>query len=157
MTARERKARATTGGTMAKSGDYWKRRNQRIDEILESWKTLAAFAGVALKSAILLNGAAAVAVLAFIANQAGSGPSLVTSLRHFMVGVLSASLATALGYLSAYTENRGLWKWVEEKERTYKTLFGLSVTLQAGAIILVVYAYVRFWLGMDAGVEALAY
>lgn len=142
---------------MAKSGDYWKRRDQRIDEILESWKTLAAFAGVALKSAILLNGAAALAILAFMANQADSSASLVGPLHHFVIGVLSASLATAFGYLSAYAENRGLWKWVEDKERVANAFFGFSGGLEVITIALIVYAYVRFWLGTEAGIAALAY
>ena len=136
---------------MANSSNYWKRRDQRIDEILESWKTLASFAGVALKSAILLNGAAAVAILAFIANQADGGSSLVASLRFFVYGVLSASLATAFGYLSAYAENQSLWRWVEDKEKLAKVLYRVSGGLQVTAIALVAYAYLQFWFGTEAG------
>ena len=142
---------------MANSGNYWKRRDQRIDEILESWKTAAAFAAVALKSAILLNGAAAVAMLAFIANRGDSGGALVPSLRFFVYGVLSASLATAFGYLSAYAENQSLWRWVEDKEKLAKVLFRVSVGLQVIAIALIVYAYVQFWFGTEAGIAALAF
>ena len=150
---------------MANSSDYWNRRTHRIDEILESWRTAAAFAGAALKSAILLNGAAALAMLAFIADQ-WSAPAegkeavkdaavLVPALRHFLVGVFSAVLATGVGYLSAFAENRGLWYWVQDKEKIYNTLFRLGWAFSVVVIVFVVYAYVRFWLGMEAGIAAL--
>ena len=150
---------------MAKSNDYWHRRGLRIDEILESWRSAAAFAGAALKSAILLNGAAALAMLAFIANQwsvpaegkeaAKDAAVLVPALRHFVVGVFSAVLATGFGYFSAFAENRGLWYWVKDKEKVHKTLFTLGWAFSIVAIVCVVYAYVRFWLGMEAGIAAL--
>ncbi len=150
---------------MANSSEYWNRRNHRIDEILESWRSAAAFAGAALKSAIFLNGAAALAILAFIANQ-WSAPAegteavkdaavLVPALRHFVVGVFSAVLATGVGYLSAFAENRGLWYWVKDKEKIHKMMFGLMWVFQIFAIVFVVYAYVRFWLGIEAGIAAL--
>ncbi len=150
---------------MANPSDYWNRRGYRIDEILESWRTAAAFAGAALKSAILLNGAAALAILAFVANQwsavaAGEeavkdAAVLVPPLRHFVVGVFSAVLATGVGYLSAFAENRGLWYWVKDKKKVYKTMFALTSVFQIAAVAFVVYAYVRFWLGMEAGIAAL--
>ncbi len=150
---------------MANSGEYWNRRNHRIDEILESWRTAAAFAGAAFKSAIFLNGAAALAILAFIANQwsgleegkeaVKDGAVLVPALRHFVIGVFSAVLATGVGYLSAFAENRGLWYWVDDNEKVYKTMFALMWVFQIVAIVFVVYAYMRFWLGMEAGIAAL--
>ena len=150
---------------MANPSDYWNRRNSRIDEILESARVATAFAGAALKSAILLNGAAALAMLAFVANQwsavaageeaAKDAAVLVPPLRHFVVGVFSAVLATGVGYLSAYAENRGLWYWVDDREKVHKPLFKLAFVLQFVAIVFVVYAYVRFWLGMEAGIAAL--
>ena len=150
---------------MADPSDYWQRRDLRIDEILESWRSAAAFGSAALKSAILLNGAAALAMLAFIANQ-WSAPVegkeavkdaavLVPALRHFVVGVFSAVLATGVGYFSAYAENRGLWYWVKDKKKVYKTMFALTSVFQIAAVAFVVYAYVRFWLGMEAGIAAL--
>lgn len=150
---------------MANPSDYWSRRSDRIDEILESARVAAAFASAALKSAILLNGAAALAILAFVANQwsavaAGEeavkdAAVLVPPLRHFVVGVFSAVLATGVGYFSAYAENRGLWYWVEDKKKVYKTMFALTSVFQIAAVVFVVYAYVRFWLGMEAGIAAL--
>lgn len=150
---------------MAKSSDYWHRRGLRIDEILESWRSAAAFAGAALKSAILLNGAAALAMLAFIADQWSAQAEgkealkdaavLIPALRHFVVGVFSAVLATGAGYFSAFAENRGLWYWVKDKEKVYKPLFTLGWVFSVVAIVCVVYAYVRFWLGMEAGIAAL--
>ena len=150
---------------MANPSDYWNRRTHRIDEILESWRTAAAFGGTALKSAILLNGAAALAVLAFIANQwsgleegkeaVKDGAVLVPALQHFMVGVFSAALGTGVGYFAALAENRSLWYWVEDKEKIYKPLFRLARAFNGVTIVFVVYAYVRFWLGMKAGIAAL--
>ena len=57
--------------------EYWHRRADRIDEILESWRAAASFAGLAIRSAILLNGAAAVAMLAFIAALGDQLPPTV--------------------------------------------------------------------------------
>lgn len=148
--------------------DFWHRRASRIDEIMESWRTAASFAEMALKSAMLLNGAAAVAMLAFIANQSGdptptqSGDTttvknlarLVPVLHHFLWGTFSAVLATAAAYFSAYVENRGLWRWVENKK--YGRLFDWGeLIFMVSAIILVGYSYLEFWLGMEAGTNAL--
>lgn len=150
---------------MENPSDYWNRRDRRIDEILESWRTGVAFGGLALKSAILLNGAAALAVLAFIANQwsgleegkeaVKDSAVLVPALWHFMVGVFSAALATGVGYFAAFAENRGLWYWVKDNEKIYEPLFRVGWAFNVLAIIFVGYAYVRFWLGMKAGIAAM--
>ncbi|MCZ6860670.1 MAG: hypothetical protein O7I42_10400 [Alphaproteobacteria bacterium] len=136
-----------------KAKEYWDRRKDRIDEILESWRTSTEFAATALKSAILLNGAAAVAVLAFFAKQDGASTILsdpATSLRHFVIGAFSGVLATGFGYLSALAENRSLWRWVERGPHT-SNWERFQYFCVASAIVCVIYAYVRFWLGMEVG------
>ncbi len=140
--------------------NYWHRRESRIDEILESWRTAASFAEMALKSAILVNGASAVAMLAFIANQSVDTTedkdivNLVPALRHFLVGVFSAVLATAMAYFSAYLENRALWRWVENKKHGRMFDNGVLV-LTLLAVIFIGYSYVRFWIGVESGINAM--
>lgn len=48
-----------------------------------------------------------------------------------------------------------MWKWVEDKEKASNTLFGIAVAFQLVTNAFVVYAYVRFWLGMKTGIAAL--
>jgi hypothetical protein len=145
--------------------EYWQRRAARIDEIVESWRAGVAFAMTALKSAILLNGAAAVAILAFLGHASTSEKSgntlaeihltlLTISLRNFLIGAFSAVVATAIAYLSSYAENRSLWAWVRSSPWAPKFDWA-GRALQFVAVITVGYAYFRFWQGMDAGILAL--
>lgn len=139
---------------------FWRRRSLRIDEILESWRTATSFAVMALKSAILLNGAAAVAILAFIASlydgeKSKLAASLVSVLHHFLIGVFAAVVATAAAYFSAFSENRGLWYWTRNNKLAKLMDYG-NYFFQILAIILVSYAYFRFWYGVQAGVNIMS-
>ena len=136
--------------------EYWYRRSLRIDEILESWRTATEFGAVALKSAILLNGASAVALIAFIANQWPKNDAIlfVPSLRHFLIGTFAPVIATGVAYLGSFIENRALWRWVDRKPGG-EYFDQTQVLIQIFAVGLVVYAYFRFWLGVEVAIEIL--
>ena len=140
--------------------NFWHRRNLRIDEILESWRTATTHASGAIKSAILLNGAAAIAVLAFIGAMVGKGPEkvdvshLIEPLHHFLIGALSAAIASGTAYLAARAENIRLWAWATENPHG-NWFLGLQNVFECAAIILIIFSYMQFWWGMDAGIAAL--
>ena len=70
------------------------------------YKAAIDIALVALRSAILINGGAAIAILAFWGNALGAGSDNVDSshiasaLGHFAQGVLSGGIATVAAYLA---------------------------------------------------------
>lgn len=67
-----------------------------------------AFAGAALKSAVLINGGAAVAVLAYMGNvPSGVAHQLPYSLLLFTGGVLLAAIATAGSYFAQFSYAHG--------------------------------------------------
>jgi purine-cytosine permease-like protein len=92
---------------------------------LESWKdnreterlminATITFGGLALRSAILVNGGAAVACLTFLGNVKGDYSLLANSLGLYVCGVLLAMMATGGAYIcqAAYTldkERLGDW------------------------------------------------
>ena len=73
-------------------------------------------------------------------------------MRHFLFGVFSAVLATGVGYLTSYAENRVLWRWVANKKTAW--LEHIQRFLHVLAVALVIYSYIRFWLGMEHGINA---
>ncbi|TDX29081.1 hypothetical protein DFO67_108125 [Modicisalibacter xianhensis] len=116
-------------------------------EMLRSVITVGQFA---LKSSLLINGGAAVALLAFIGNiwkAPGSGPSislLATAMLHYVAGVLSSAMASGATYFS---------------QAGYGGEFG-TISTTAGrighflAVIFVFWAYFLFgrgsWLSFSA-------
>ena len=124
------------------------------DLILESEKGAVSLGNMALRSAMILNGAAAIALLAFIANQwtpeAGVPASLegvVEALKGLVIGVFSVVLATGFGYLRMFFGGFSLGKEVE-KEGSGKCTARLAMGSLYVAIILVIYSYVRFGMAM---------
>jgi hypothetical protein len=74
-----------------------------LDWKLESFRTTMAFAQGAIKSGMLVNGAAAVALLAYLGNIKAQGDAtspFVAALGFFSSGVVAAALTFACSYLS---------------------------------------------------------
>jgi hypothetical protein len=130
------KARLMVWANQVKQVDDWR---------VENVRTLIALGQSALKSAILINGGAAVALLAFLGHlvtQERPDVSLIpfaTSLRLFVIGVLCASIACGTTYLSQYAYSN---------PKTWAQRLGLII--QVVTIALVLCAYVAFLAGADA-------
>ncbi len=95
----------------------------------------------AMKAALLINGGASVAMLAFIGTAMNNGTDnllllkLCSSMRMFIIGVLSVAVASGVTYLAGLVNSKEtvtLWLWW---------------TLNIIAIILVVIGYVLFAAG----------
>jgi hypothetical protein len=74
-----------------------------LDWKLESFRTTMTFAQGAIKSGMLVNGAAAVALLAYLGNIKAQGAAtspFVAALGFFSAGVVAAALTFACSYLS---------------------------------------------------------
>jgi hypothetical protein len=132
---------------------YSTRRAVRADEVMESMRFTASYGGAALKSAILLNGAAATATLAFMVGD--SGVAAVPAVRHFLAGTLSAVIATSVAYVSVHAENRSMWKWIEGNELAATRRMYVTEACHGAAVVMVIYSYVRFWLGAEAALAAI--
>jgi hypothetical protein len=76
---------------------------------LELWRAVITFAQSSLKSALIINGGGAVALLAFIGNiwAKGIAPEAVApitlSIAYFGFGVLAAALGSATTYVTQYS------------------------------------------------------
>lgn len=103
---------------------------------LEMLRSVFAYGQAALKSAILINGGAAVALLAFIGNIWAKGivPEAVSSITSaiicFSAGVLAAAFATGTTYLTQYC-------YSEDHDRT-------GVTFHIVTILIVLSSYYLF-------------
>ncbi len=88
--------------------ENWKENRETDRVMLNATITLS---GLALRSAILINGGAAVACLTFLGNVKGDYSLLANSLELYVFGVLSATTATGGAYLcqSAYTSDKEKW------------------------------------------------
>ncbi|MBI3452412.1 MAG: hypothetical protein HY057_06190 [Rhodospirillales bacterium] len=89
----------------------YERETQLKESMIEANRRAADLGIAALKAALLINGAAAIALLTFVSQLAlrdsALGPRavpLVSPLTLLVLGVLSAALAIGLGYLRAYFE-----------------------------------------------------
>ena len=80
-------------------------------EQLETYKSLVSLSSLALKTLLLLNGGAAIALLAFLGNTWGRDdvPDVRASMALFLCGLACAGGATLVGYLAQlklYQERR---------------------------------------------------
>lgn len=125
--------------------------NRKHELDIERFKAVITFADATLKSAMLINGGAVVAILAFIGNIASKGvlaPSLITfitvSMASFASGVLAAVMA---GYDSFVTQYAYYQTKSDAGDSAYKRTI-LFVFLSFGLFILGVYfAYLAFSTG----------
>lgn len=113
---------------------------------LEMLRAVITYGQAALKSAILINGGAAAALLAFIGNvwdkgvaQAAVG-SVTSSVILFAYGVLTAAIGTAGSYFAQYYYSEGY-------QRT-------GVVFHTLTVVLVVASYICFALGANEAYTA---
>jgi len=115
---------------------------------IEMLRSVITYGAAALKSATLINGGAAVALLAFIGNIWGKGIKVVAvepltnSIYYFSFGVLLAAIGTAGSYFAQYYYN-------EDHEKT-------GVAFHVITVLLVIGSYVLFGLGTIGAYEAFA-
>jgi hypothetical protein len=105
----------------------------------EMFKSIIAYGEAALKSAILINGGGAVALLAFIGNiwsRSIGAPvvqALTASIAAFSFGVLGAAVGTGLTYLTQLSYGH---KWTKT-----------AVTFHVASVLAAILAYVLFGRG----------
>ncbi|MEX3776188.1 hypothetical protein [Pseudomonas sp. MYb118] len=99
--------------------------NHAVD--LEMFKSIIETGQNAIKSIMLLNGGAAVALLAFIGKLAGTGqiPLFATPLTTFVIGAFTAGLTSGISYLT---------QLIYSEEGKLRTRSGIA--LQAIAVLL---------------------
>lgn len=119
--------------------------NANSAESLELLNSVGAYAQTALKSSILINGGAAVALLAFIGNiwglphGQGAIPDIANATTLFTYGVLVSAVATGTGYLTQL--------YFYKKNATARKLRIFS-------IILIIGSYIFFALGAKSAHNA---
>lgn len=119
------------------------------DLALEMFRSVLGFAQHALKTIILVNGGAAVAVLAFIGNiwtklqGINVAEALITSEAWFAGGVLLGAVATGTSYFAQYFYER-------------KTFDRWAIGFHMATVALVVGAYASFGLGIHSIHNALS-
>ena len=118
--------------------------NPKMQVLLEEWKTSAAYGLAAMRAAMIINGAAAVALLAYLVKvtlEPGTDPSLLIPLAMlcYLGGVLAAAIASGCAYLGlkviADTDDDD-----DGNDKAISRFIG-------GAIVLVITAYVTFTVG----------
>ncbi|CAG0950818.1 hypothetical protein RHDC4_00065 [Rhodocyclaceae bacterium] len=116
------------------------------NQSLEMFKSVIGFAQVALKTSLLVNGAASIALLTFIGNiwtktqTAAVAKALSSSLALFAVGALAAALATVTTYIT---------QWCYE--RPYRKS---AVAFHIATVVLVLGSYAFFGYGIVASYGA---
>lgn len=111
----------------------------------------------ALKSSMVINGAAAIALLAFIGQAAigdGTAPRLLGPLKLLVGGVLTAALATGFGYLRMYFESLFYIFEIKKPDTGKKWMTAANGSLYA-AIALAFISYVLFAVAMFQSGDAL--
>jgi len=116
---------------------------------LEGFKQVIALGQSAINSIILINGGAAVALLAFIGHLAVAATSkyqvasFAESLRFFVAGVLCGALASSTTYVSQFCYGRnGPW-WA-----------GTAIFFHVATILVAICAFASFLLGADFAYQA---
>lgn len=113
---------------------------------VEMFRSVIGYGSATLKSAILINGGAAVALLAFIGNiwnldvSQGVVSHLTSAIVYFSFGVLAAAIGTALSYFTQYF-------YSEDYQRT-------GIVFHTLTVVIVVSSYVLFSLGIMGAYES---
>lgn len=113
---------------------------------VEMFRSVISYGAAALKSAILINGGAAAALLAFIGNIWSKGiiPAsvvpLTSAIVYFSFGVLAAAVGTAASYVTQYC-------YGENFQRT-------GVVFHTFTVVFIVGSYILFSLGVFGAYES---
>ncbi|MES1950513.1 hypothetical protein S4A8_06628 [Salinisphaera sp. S4-8] len=114
---------------------------------LEMFRSVISSGQNAIRTSFLLNGGAAVALLAFLGHLATSKPNFVALfadvLLPFSIGVLAIAIVSGFTYLSQ-------WFYNSERAWSVKVGFGLNIT----SIVLGLSSYGAFVWGMVSAAEA---
>ena len=120
------------------------------------------FAVLALRSVILINGGAAVALLAFLAHlwtTEGRHAAIIApvfeSLSEFVIGIAAGVAACGVGYLSTYFNSGALQMNPDRYKRLRLAFLWIGGLGHMAAVILVVYSFLRFWWGVSSAGQAL--
>ncbi|SMN17531.1 hypothetical protein CRYPA_287 [uncultured Candidatus Thioglobus sp.] len=110
---------------------------------IEMFKSVISSGQNALRSAFLLNGGAAIAVLAFLGKLSEEHQDKITvfssSLIIFVMGVLAVTMSSGFTYLSQW-----LYSSTEQKKKTIGFVFNLvAITLGLSSYGLFIWAMVR--------------
>lgn len=110
---------------------------------IEQFKSMMAVAGLALRTAILINGGAIIALLTFIGGLEGSVrwcvPTLVTSISILSFGIVAAAISILLAYFSQSNHLKSI------KDTGYDSKNGERLgALSAGFVI---FSYILFAIG----------
>jgi len=141
--------------------EKWKVEMERYKCELEKWKTDTQCSMIryqqvnmqgqaAMKAALLINGGASVAVLAFIGTAMNNDTNsllllkLCSSMLMFIAGVLSVAFAIGVSYLAGFADAR---ETETDTDQSGKKTFRLWSILNTVAIILVVFGYMWFIAG----------
>jgi hypothetical protein len=127
-------------------------------------------ANIALRAVLLINGGAAVAILAFIGSLATSAraqvqvnlPDLVSPLVWFAGGVAAAALGCVLAYCTNYSATASLLNKEHSHEHPYVHETGASkrwrkanICFHAAALVAAVVALVLFFCGVFSAQDAI--
>ena len=142
----------------------------RVEANLEGWKYERArslqwdkgafdFAAIALRSVILINGGAAVALLAFLAHlwttegrHAAVIAPVFASLSEFVIGIAAGVVACGVGYMATFFNSGALQMDPDHYKRRRPAFFWIGGLCHIATVILVGYSFLRFWWGVsDAG------
>lgn len=139
------------------------------ENLLQQFKSIIDLAQSTLKSAILINGGAAVALLTFIGNSWGKGDGqsvypILSGISYFAKGALSGAVASALAYFCqlcfSYSGDKKVVLLLENLDKEDPQPMPISKVeiaayiLQAIAIIVTIVSYVLFAFGMTSTSEA---
>jgi hypothetical protein len=123
-----------------------------LESTLENFKTVIAMGQTAIKGGFLSNGAALIALMAFIANGWRGGlfilpiHDLAGGAMKFVLGLGFALAAQGMSYLAQYTFGAK----AGESSPMGNAIEGLSVTLAAGSYVFWVWGGLAVWRVIEA-------
>ena len=120
----------------------YRAQNQRV---IEQFKSTSQVTAMTLKSAMLINGGAAIALITFIGNvdPTKGVDSFICALQYYIVGVFLVTIATGMSYLS---DNSYLKSMSIDRETTKLSISNITEYI---AILLVIFSYGAFIAGSN--------
>lgn len=140
--------------------DKWRRYEAQLHVFATHLAAVTDFAALAIKSIILGNGAAAVAVLAFLGAVWGKpeAPAVasqaIESIKIFGAGVFAAMLSGAFSYFAQYSYSKA--DLADEKSRAPKNWIRFGASCHVVAVISALLGVLSFAYGAWVSIEALS-